>query len=168
MTAAPKDITIEQGATFTLGWNWHREGDPDPVTGEPTPGDPYDLTGCVARMQIRKKQGDPVLLTATSEPVPADDPERAAAIAAGAGRIRLGTTDGRIDIELTDEDTDLLSSRNAAYDFEIEWPIQAGQIRPRVDRLLQGTVTVDPNVTQVSVLDTPLVAPEPTDDPLVT
>lgn len=212
MTAAPKDLVIEQGSTFTLGFNWHQEGPPD-ANGDPTPGAPYDLTGCTARMQIRRKQGDPVLLTATSEP-----PTTAEAIAAGAGRIVLGGPTGRIDITLTDEDTDMLSARTAVYDLEIEWPLPTRQVtaaiadgspvitgvagmfatsdigfivtgtgvpantvvtsiasdgstatmsspataddpavdltltsslRPRVDRLLQGSVTVDPNVTQV-------------------
>jgi len=219
MTAAPRDLDIEQGSTFTLGFNWHQEGPPD-ANGDPTPGDPYDLTGCTARMQIRRKQGDPVLLTATSDP-----PTTPEAITAGAGRIVLGGATGRIDITLTDEDTDLLSARTAVYDLEIEWPlptrpvtaginvdsavltgsattfvagdagfkvtgtgIPAGTVilsvagdgstatmsaqatatdaaaaltltsslRPRVDRLLQGTVTVDPNVTQV-IPDDPLV-----------
>jgi hypothetical protein len=217
MTAAPKDLAIEQGSTFTLGFNWHKEGPLD-TSGNPTPGDPYDLTGCTARMQIRRKQGDPPLLTATSDP-----PTSQAAIDAGAGRIALGGTTGRIDITLTDEDTDLLSARSSVYDLEIEWPLPSRQVtaavttgsavitasaadlfttgdinytvsgtaipastviiavaadgttatlsaaataddpaaaltltsslRPRVDRLLQGTVTVDPNVTQVDGQD---------------
>lgn len=212
MTAVNKPLYIEQGATFTLGFNWHREG--PVVDGVVTPGDPYDLTGCTARMQIRRRQGETPLLTATSE-LPVD----AAAVAAGAGRIRLGGATGRIDITLTDEDTDLISARTAVYDLEVEWPyvlrvvaldfttgstavtgpantfstadvgasisaasVAAGtkilaiasdtsatlsvaatgtavgdsvtilydQLRPRVDRLLQGAVTVDPNVTQVA------------------
>ena len=156
MTAAIRDLEIEQGATFTLGFNWHQAGEPD-VDGNPTVGDPYNLTGCTARMQIRRKQGDPVLLTATSATVPSTEPDRTTAIDAGAGRIVLGGATGRIDITLTDEDTDLLSAKTAVYDLEIEWPIQAGEIRPRVDRLLQGSISVDPNVTQVQP-----------DDPLVT
>jgi hypothetical protein len=217
MTAAPRNLVIEQGSTFTLGFNWHKEGPLD-ANGAPTPGDPYDLTGCTARMQIRRKQGDPVLMTATSDP-----PVDAAAIAAGAGRIVLGGATGRVDITLTDEDTDLISARSAVYDLEIEWPLTTRQVtvgittgsatltgtagvfttndigftvtgsagvpagtvvtavaadgstatmsssataddpaavltltsslRPRVDRLLQGTVTVDPNVTQVDGSD---------------
>ena len=149
MTAAVRDLTIEQGTTFTLGFNWHREG--PVVDGVVTAGDPYDLTGCKARMQIRRKQGDPVLLEANSGP--ATTPEE---IAAGGGRIKLGGATGRIDITLTDEDTDLLTSKSAVYDLEIEWPLVVGELRPRVDRLLKGTVTVDPNVTQVAGED-PLV-----------
>lgn len=142
MPAATRNLEIEQGTTYYLGFTWHRAG-PE-VDGVVTPGDPYDLTGCIARMQIRRKQGNPALLTATSA-----DPDTDEAIAEGAGRIVLGGVTGRVDITLTDEDTDLLSARSALYDLEIEWPIQPGELRPRVDRLLQGTITVIPNITQV-------------------
>lgn len=143
MTAAPTKLTIEQGSTFSLGFTWHRAG--PIVDGQVTPGDPYDLTGCRARMQIRRKQGDPVILAANSE-----EPDTEEAIAAGAGRIKLGGDTGRIDITLTDYDTDKLVLRSAVYDFEVEWPIQPGELRPRVDRILQGVITVDPNITQVA------------------
>src|SRR5690606_30577540 len=125
-------------------FNWHREG--PVVDGVATPGPAYDLTGCLARMQIRRKQGDPILLTATSED-PGDplDPEL---VEAGAGRIVLGGADGRIDITLTDQDTDMVAARSAFYDLEIVWPIQPGELRPRVDRLLKGPISQDPNITQ--------------------
>lgn len=144
MTAAPKPLYIEQGATFTLGFTWVRQAldaNGDPILdagGQPVAGNPYDLTGCTARMQVRRKQGDAVLVTATS-----------AATGPGANRIFLGGETGRIEVTLTDEDTDLLTSKTGVYDLEIEWPIKPGELRPRVDRLLQGPVTVDPNVTQV-------------------
>lgn len=205
MAAVNKPLYIEQGATYQLGFTWHRQG--AIVDGVPTPGDPYDLTGCTARMQIRKSQGSPPLVTATSLPT-----------GEGAKRIFLGGSTGRVEITLTDEDTDLITSRAAVYDLEIEWPIDqrvvtagitdgsnvvvgvAGTfndrdpgellvsldlpedtvimsvsptgdtailsanatatdaaaaltvrspLRPRVYRLLQGTVEVSPNVTQV-------------------
>lgn len=141
MAAAVRNLVIEQGSTFTLGFSWHRTG--PVVDGVATPGAPYDLTGCTARMQIRRKQGDPVLVAATSDP-----PVDAEAIAAGAGRIVLGGVTGRIEITLTDEDTDKITTRTAQYDLEIEWPLQSGQLRPRVDRILQGTVEMNPNITQ--------------------
>ena len=211
MTAVNKPLYIEQGATFTLGFNWYRQG--AVVEGVVTPGDPYDLTGCSARMQVRRRQGEPALVTATS--LPTGD---------GAGRIFLGGATGRIEITLTDEDTDLIDAKTAVYDLEIEWPlptrvetvavttgsttitttgvftssdvsfliegagIPAGTVivsvesdtsatmsqaataddpavpatitsplRPRVDRLLQGSVEVSPNITQVQP-----------DDPVVT
>jgi len=143
MAAAVRNLVIEQGTTFTLGFNWHLEG-PDDVDGNPTVGDPYDLTDCFARMQIRRKQGDPVLVQATSA-----EPEDAEAIEEGAGRIVLGGVTGRIDITLTDEDTDQIA-RPCVYDLEIVWPIQPGELRPHVDRLLQGSITPNINITQES------------------
>lgn len=143
MAAVPKPLVIEQGATFVLGFTWHDEG--PVVSGVVTPGDPKDLTGCIVRMQIRQSQGSPVLVTATSE-----------SSGTGADRIKVNDPTGRIEVTLTDEDTDLLTSATCVYDLEIEWPIQSGEIRPRVDRLLKGSITVDPNITQES------------DDPVVT
>lgn len=145
MTAAPKDLYVEQGATFFLGFTWHRQG--PVVDGQVTPGDPYDLTGCTARMQVRRTQHGDVLVSATS--LDTGD---------GAGRIKLGAETGRIEITLTDEDTDLMTAKQAYYDLEIEWPQQPGELRPRVDRLLKGMVQVDPNITQIDA-DDPVVGP---------
>lgn len=142
MAAAVKNFTIEQGATWTLGFNWHRQG-PDDVDGNPTVGDPYDLTGCFARMQIRRRPraDEAVIVTATSaEPVDAE------AIEDGAGRIALGGVTGRIDITLTDLDTNKVV-RECVYDLEIVWPEQPEDLRPHVDRVLEGTLTPSLNVT---------------------
>ena len=149
MTAAVKDLYVEQGATFFLGFNWHREG--PVVDGVVTPGTPYDITGCTARMQVRRRQLDPPIVTATSE-----TPGGGAGV--GAGRIMLGGETGRIEVTLTDEDTDLMDAKTSYYDLEIEWPLVDGELRPRVDRLLKGTVYVDPNMTQVDG-DDPAVGP---------
>lgn len=121
MTAVNRPIAIEQGATWTLGFNWHQAG-----ADANTPGDPYDLTGWVARMQIRRRQGTPILLDASTSN----------------GKIVLGTTNGRVDIKFSDEDTDGLATASALYDLELENP--AGD----VFRLLEGAVTVSPNITQ--------------------
>lgn len=130
MTALNKSLYVEQGATFTMAFQWC-----EPGVDALTPGDPHDLTGFTARMQIRKKPGDDVLLSATTEN----------------GRIQigrnldgslLGPASGWVRVELPDEATDLLSLKAAKYDLEVEDP--AG----RVYRLLQGAVTIDPNITQ--------------------
>jgi hypothetical protein len=123
MTATNRPLYIEQGATFTLGFNWHREG--PTVDGVATPGDPYDLTGWVARMQFRKSQQAPALVSATST-----------------DKITLGGVTGRIDVKLTDEDTDALTTRSCLYDLELESP--TGDVH----RLLEGAVTISPNITQ--------------------
>jgi hypothetical protein len=146
MAAAEKTLDIDQGATFYLGFTWYPPGPTDPVTNLPT-GSPHDLTGCSARMQIRRKQGQPAIVTATS--ADPGDPIDPLLVEQGAGRIKLGGVTGRIEITLTDEDTDLLDFTSGVYDLEVQWPLEAGDIRPRVDRVLQGSVTVDPNVTQV-------------------
>ena len=122
MTAVTRDLYIEQGATFTLGFNWYRSSTVTPGT----PGLAYDLTGATARMQIRRKASDPtVLVDATTEN----------------GKIVLGGVDGRIDVRLTDVDTNALTVKSAVYDFEIV-------LGADTHRLLQGAVTVSPNVTQ--------------------
>lgn len=128
MTAAKRDLYIEQGATFQLAFTWN-EGTVDEI------GPPVDLTGCVARMQIRKAQQQAALLSATSAGI---DPA-----------IVLGGATGTIAITLTDDMTDALTLKSALYDLEIEFPDET------VYRLLEGGVTVSPNITQES--DDPIV-----------
>lgn len=125
MTAVVRPLYVEQGATFKLGFTWHQEG--PVVDGVPTAGDPFDLTGWVARMEFRKNQQTPVLASASTTD----------------GKIIL-TSAGRVDIKLTDEDTDALTSKSCQYDLEMESP------EGDVYRVLQGTVTVSPNITQDS------------------
>lgn len=136
MTAVVRDLYIEQGATFTFGFTWCREA--DPPTDPPSAGEPYDITGAEVRMQIRQSHRSPILIDATS--------------AGLTPMIKLGgtadpavfdLTNGRIDVVLPDVATDLLVIPNAKYDLEIEMP--NGSVR----RLLQGSVTVNSNITQV-------------------
>lgn len=127
---------MEQGITWQYGFTYYQPGPLDD-DGLPT-SEPYDLTGCFARMQIRAKKGDPVLIYATSLD---DDSE-------GAKRIFLGGEDGRVEIELTDLDTQKLTMRKAAYDLELVWPLQSGQLRRTVDRLLMGPVEISPGITE--------------------
>lgn len=130
MTAQTVPLTIEQGATFQKSFTWCFPG-PD----ENTPGPPHDLTGYVGRMQIRKKQKDPVLVDASTT-----NGRLVFGIPQGGGVADL--TNGRIMINLSDDDTDLLTSKSAVYDLEVE------DSNGVVYRLLKGPVTVDPNVTQ--------------------
>lgn len=138
MPAVPKNLVIEQGATFVLSFTIYHEDPENP--GQP--GDPKDLTGAVARMQIRKTQQAQALVSATSDGV---NP-----------RIVLGGTTGTVVVTLSDEDTDLLTSKSALYDLEIEYP-NVAPYYGRVDRILKGSVTVDPNITQMP--EDPVVGP---------
>jgi len=124
MPAVVKPLFMEQGATFTMGFNWYMG--PEVEGGDPIP---YDVVGKSARMQIRQKITSPVLVEASTEN----------------GRITLGP-DGRVDIRLRAGDTMLLTTRAAVYDLEIVL-----DPRPEYDdvrRVLKGPVTIDPNVTR--------------------
>lgn len=142
MTATPKDLYIDQGATFVLSFQWCGPGTVD-ANGVLQPGPPKDLTGWTVRMQIRKTQGQPALADASTTN----------------GKITLGAqwgdattdpdlggtpapTNGWIKVKLTDADTDAITSKSAKYDLEAE------DTNGNVYRLLQGNVTVDPNITQ--------------------
>lgn len=88
-------------------------------------GTPYDFTGCIVRMQARAKHtSDDVLVQKTTVD---------ASITTGAGYF---------DVEFTDEESALWDWRKAVYDVEIETP--SGD----VTRLLEGTITVSPEVTR--------------------
>lgn len=117
VAAFSRDLSILQGETFAYRAVWK--------TG-PSPGVPVDLTGCVARMQVRSsKASEEVLIALTTE----ND------------RIALGGTDGSIELGISAADTAALD-RGGVYDLEIEFP--DGTVR----RLLQGKVRFDPEVTR--------------------
>lgn len=124
MTAVERAIFIEQGATFTMGFNWLRESPPGSGTQVP-----YDLTGCICRMQIRKTQQAAILINATS----ADTTPMIVLVAAT----------GRIDVKIPAAATSILTLKSALYDLEMQ--MQNGDVH----RLLKGTVGIDPNITQV-------------------
>lgn len=132
MPAVSKNLYIEQGATFTLGFNWCQEGPPD-ADGLPTAGAPYDITGAIVRMQARKTQQATILIDASTTN----------------GKIIIDGPNGRIDVKLTDTDTDALVYKTAVYDLEVQ--MASGDVY----RLLQGSITVSPNVTQE--VDDPIV-----------
>jgi hypothetical protein len=118
VTAAPRNLYIEQGAAFTLSFIWY--------PGDPATTSPNDLTGATAAMQIRAKQGSPVLVDATD----------------ANGKIVLGGATGSVAIELSAADTNAIPVKTAYYDLEIT--LASGTTY----RLLQGRVSVDPNITQ--------------------
>ncbi len=131
VTAIPKDLYVEQGATFILAFRWMNTDDDGELLG------PRDLTGWSARMQIRKSQQEDPIGSATTTN----------------GKIKLGhdpedeeadddPENGWVFVEFTDEDTDEFDLKTSKYDLELEDP--AG----RVYRFLQGKVTVSPNITQ--------------------
>lgn len=119
MSAAIKNLYIEQGATYRLPFQWASKAVDGTIT-------PHEVVGWTARMQFRTKvTATVVLLEATTEN----------------GMITLAA-EGHIAIVISDEDTMLLTVKRAVYDFEIEDTLG------NVYRLLQGEVEINPNVTR--------------------
>lgn len=116
MAAGNYDFVIEQGATFYQELVWK-----DSV------GDPIDLTGYTARMQIRKtvKSSDAILSLTTEN-----------------GRITLGDAEGTITLEVDAEDTADLTEFCGVYDLEVE------ASDGTVTRLIQGQIEVSREVTR--------------------
>jgi hypothetical protein len=127
--AAVYPLTIDQGETFRLSMIYATPADA-PVT---TPV-PINLTGAVARMQIREKYGSPVLVEITTE---------------NHGITIIGLA-GQIDLVLTATQTDLLGVKegsarprtNAVYDLEVT--VLSGDVK----RVVEGQITINPNITR--------------------
>jgi len=113
-TAGIYNFIIDQGSTYTVSLVYN---DPN--------GNPIDLTGYTAKMQLRLKYGDPVAaLTLTT---------------GGGGIVITGPT-GTIDITATDEQTLTLDPTLYVYDLDLN-------IGGVITRLIQGQVTVRAEVT---------------------
>lgn len=116
MAAAYYDILIEQGATFVKNIIWKDSN-----------GDPVDITGYTARMQIRrKKSSTTVEHSATTE----ND------------GITLGLTAGTIDILIPATDTAEFEFTKGVYDLELVDP------QGKVYRIIEGGVEVSKEVTR--------------------
>lgn len=116
MTAAQHDIAIEQGATFRLNLVWKDSNDV-----------PVDLTGYIARMQVRGSFSDAnIQLNLTTEN----------------GAIVLGGAAGTIAVTAAATFTDDIKIRAGVYDLEL----QASD--GTVTRLVQGKVKISPEVTR--------------------
>lgn len=127
MTARVIPLEIEQGATYVSPpFSWHEDSTTDPGT----PGDAIPLDGCTFRMQIRKAQQTPVLVEATSD--------------GATPFITVDLTAKTFTIKLPASETDKLSVKEPLYDLEIVLP--GGD----VFRLMEGTVAVSPNITQMA------------------
>lgn len=109
-------FTIYQGATFRKRLTWLN---PDKT--------PIDLTGCLARMQVRAAVESPdVLLSLTTEN----------------GGIALGDAIGTVDLFIADEDSSLIDWDGGVFDIEIAHP------NGDVTRLAQGSIAISPEVTR--------------------
>lgn len=118
VTVAKENITIEQGSTFTRV-----------VVYKDADGNPVDLTGYTAEMQIRKtKTSSSVIIT----------------LSTSNGRLELGGVDGTITMIIAGAITNDLDFVWGRYDLEL-YP--AGNTNIGI-RLLEGKVNLSKQVTQ--------------------
>ena len=107
--------------TFPQGATWKLA-----LTWRDSDNDPVNLSGYTAAMQIRRRASAPVVLSA----------------ATGGAGITLGGVAGTVAVTFPATDTDDVKSGRYVYDLELT---SAGG---EVTRLIEGTVTVTPEVTQ--------------------
>jgi hypothetical protein len=117
-SAFQENLFIEAGATYAESWLWRQGNKKEPV----------NLSGCTARLQIRESVGAAdVLLELTT----------------ANGGIILGGATGLVSLFLSDTATTALEFLTGVYDLEIvQTPLT------RVRRLMEGSVTVKPQVTR--------------------
>lgn len=113
-TAGVYNFTIDQDSTYTVTLVYN-DGN----------GNPIDLTGYEAKMQLREKY---------------DSPTAALTLTTGGGGIVITGPTGTIDITATDEQTATLDPIFYVYDLDLK----LGGV---ITRLIQGQVTVRPRVT---------------------
>lgn len=124
--AAIFDFSVDQGSTKRFSFVWKYNAGTELVPDY----QPYSLAGCTARMQVRQGHGKPVLVaidTTTTD---------------GNIVLEAGALTGRVDVWLSDENTDLLDVKTTHYDLEIEFP--SGDVY----RVLQGKITSSLSITQ--------------------
>lgn len=152
LETATDTLYIRQGATFRYGFMLYPpllNGSGVPILDgdgnvQPDLANPISVASCSARMQIKRaKNTSTAMVTATSGTVNSTTNPFGERIF-----LDSGSTVGRIDIVLTDQDTDKLTLEDAVFDLEIEWPLIPGDLRPNVDRILEGPVVIDLNVTR--------------------
>lgn len=115
MPAGNYDLYIEQGATFNKQLTWK-----DSV------GNPVNLTGYTARLQIRTSLTESTTIASLTQ---------------GSG-ITLGGALGTIVLLLSAVQTAAITQTKGVYDLEL----QSGD--GTVTRLLEGKVTIKPEVTR--------------------
>ena len=116
MTAGIYNFTIDQGAQYNTT-----------IVYEDSSGNPIDLTGYSAKMELREQSSspNPAALTLTSP----------------SGGIVITPLTGTLAITMTTAQTNALSARFYVYDLELT----VGGV---VSRLIQGQITVYAQVTQ--------------------
>jgi hypothetical protein len=119
MKPAIQNLTIYRGSEFIQVIQW--------LTGDPQT--PVDLTGCSARMHIRKSITDEVILCELST--------------ANSKITWLDALNGKLQLHISSVETATFDFMRGVYDLEIVYPL--GQ---PCYRIMQGQILVDYNVTR--------------------
>jgi hypothetical protein len=125
--AGRHDIEHNQGATFRRTLVWRQPASDEDLPE--TPGDPVDLTGWSARMQLRVEvDADDVALELTTDN----------------GRITLGGPDGDITLRVAAADLERGAIEAGSYRYDLELVDPAGD----VTRLIEGKFRIRAEVTR--------------------
>lgn len=119
MQPANIDLTVYKGATFSKGFQWKTGSSPVPV----------NLTGCTARMQIRKNVNDENILdTLTTEN----------------GKLSIeDAVNGKVRINISAAASSAYTFTSGVYDLEIVFPSTG-----RIERIIEGCFSAIPEVTR--------------------
>lgn len=115
--AAPADLVIDQFATFRTSFRWQTKSS----------GQPVDLTGYSAAMQIRTKPDATSALVSLSSP---------------SNGLTIEGTAGRVHIEIAASVTATLAPGRYVYDLVLT------DLASKKKRLVEGVVRVDAGVTR--------------------
>lgn len=118
--AAKYSLTIEQGATFYRKLTWKDANN-----------NPIEVTGYKARMQIRKGYGGVLMHSMTSEE----------------GRGITLLPDGIIELDIAADVTSRFNTGSAVYISPAVYDLELEDSIGNVIRLIEGTVTISPEVT---------------------
>ena len=115
--AATTDLKIDQYATFSTAFKWQTKSS----------GQPVNLTGYTAAMQIRRTPDSSTALVSLSSP--------------SAG-ITIDALNGRVTVEISAVQTAALTPGKYVYDLLLTNPAS------KKKRLIEGVVVVDAGVTR--------------------
>lgn len=118
MQPATLDLTIYKGSTFVKSIQWK--------TGDPAVA--VDLSGCTARMQVRKSPCDSVILeslTTQNNKIVITEP-----------------LNGKLEIRISAETSSAYTFVDGVYDLELVFPTGT------VTRIIEGNFTASPEVTR--------------------